>query len=694
MKTATRTLLGSLCLIAWVTAAGCSGGTDSGTDSGDNPDVVGDPGPGQDGITNPDADPGTDPGIPTDTGTDVIPDSQADASPDAQEDPGIPPECEDTDGDGYGPGCENGPDCAPDDSSRHAAVIWYADGDYDGFGAGEGTALCVGSGDIPPGWSDRGDDCDDSDPATYPGAREIPDDGVANACEGEDLKAATADGIFVIPGLPLDAPGTREEPVGSLSAALDLAMATDTPRIFMSHEGTNESLWIDTDVAIHGGYQPIEWTRSGLSSYILATDEVAVRIFQANVLMTKVQIRGFEEIGSVPTHRQATALFVENGRMTMVDGGVWGGSIIAEDDSDETAGRTGLDVTGSRVTFLRSHIQSGTVHAKAAAAVQDAFRATRATAARIASGFLTMVSCPVEAFAVTEAAHTRGEAFAGAHATGLDIQGGEVLAVRGDIYSGAQAATNNTDAVGTQVQAHSRATSYPVRVSGEARVWLINSILGSDGVRSLAGVWAAGSAGEPIQGEAIAELTSAPLLVQDGLVDALHCHLYTDRESVAQATATVEAGSIDTSEQSSVRLVSVEDYGSARIINSVGEAEVATPGSALFQVTSMGDLTLWNSVAWDNDAGVCRVFGDEACLVDASGSLDECDDLANCAALNNQVADPLWEGGWNAVGDGSPLLDQGLDPAELGLVVPTDIHGTPRPQGAGFDIGAVEFQTP
>lgn len=694
MKTARRTLLVSLCAVACVTAAGCSGGTNSGTDSGGNPDVVGDPGPGQDGITDPDADPGTDPGIATDTGTDATPDAESDALPDAQEDPGPPPECEDTDGDGYGPNCEGGPDCAPEDSSRHAAVVWYADGDYDGFGAGEGVPLCVGSGDIPPGWSDRGDDCDDGDPATYPGAPEIPDDGVANACEGEDLKAATADGIFVIPGLPLDAPGTREEPVGSLSAALDLAMATDTPRIFMAHNGTDESLWIDTDVAIHGGYQPIEWTRSGLSSYILATDEVGVRIVQAHVLMTKVQIRGFEETGPVPTHREATALSVENGRMTMVDGGVWGGSIVAEDDSDETAGRTGLDVTGSRVTFLRSNIGSGTVHVRAAAGVQDAFRATRATAARIDSGSLTMVACPVEAFAMTEAAHTRGEAFAGAHATGLNILGGEVLAVRGDIYSGAQAATNNTDAVDTQVQAHSRATSYPVRVSGEARVWLINSVLGSDGVKSLAGVWAAGSAGEPIQGEANAELTSVPLLIRGGLVDALHCHLYADSESVAQAIATVEAGSIDTFEMSWVRLVSVEDYGSARIINSVGQSEIATPDSALFHVTSMSDLTLWNSVAWDNDAGVCRVFGDEDCLVDAAGALDDCDELANCTAADSLVTDPLWDGGWNAALPGSPLRDQGLDPATLGLTVPNDIHGTSRPQGAGFDIGTVEFQTP
>lgn len=39
---------------------------------------------------------------------------------------------------------------------------------------------------------------------------------------------------------------------------------------------------------------------------------------------------------------------------------------------------------------------------------------------------------------------------------------------------------------------------------------------------------------------------------------------------------------------------------------------------------------------------------------------------------------------------GSPAIDAGIDPAIVGVTLTTDLDGNPRPQGAGYDIGAYE----
>lgn len=62
---------------------------------------------------------------------------------------------------------------------------WYVDADGDGYGAGASAAFC----DPLPGYSRRGDDCDDRDPLVSPGALEICGDGQVVDC---DLTRKTA----------------------------------------------------------------------------------------------------------------------------------------------------------------------------------------------------------------------------------------------------------------------------------------------------------------------------------------------------------------------------------------------------------------------------------------------------------------------------------------------------------------------
>lgn len=57
----------------------------------------------------------------------------------------------------------------------------YADEDRDGYGAGEGIALCD-----TEGRSTVGSDCDDADPAVHPAATEVPDNGVDENCVASD----------------------------------------------------------------------------------------------------------------------------------------------------------------------------------------------------------------------------------------------------------------------------------------------------------------------------------------------------------------------------------------------------------------------------------------------------------------------------------------------------------------------------
>ena len=79
------------------------------------------------------------------------------------------------------------------DEDAEDAGSWYTDDDGDGWG-GELVSACEQpSATVGPGWTG---DCDDGDASTYPGAEEVPDDGVDQDCDGEDGQDAFA-GVYM-----------------------------------------------------------------------------------------------------------------------------------------------------------------------------------------------------------------------------------------------------------------------------------------------------------------------------------------------------------------------------------------------------------------------------------------------------------------------------------------------------------------
>ena len=88
-------------------------------------------------------------------------------------------------------GACGGLDCDDEDPNSPLATVWYADTDNDGFGDNSNTTQVC---EQPPSSSSVGDDCDDTEATTYPGAADTWYDGVDSDCAGDDDNDQDGDG--------------------------------------------------------------------------------------------------------------------------------------------------------------------------------------------------------------------------------------------------------------------------------------------------------------------------------------------------------------------------------------------------------------------------------------------------------------------------------------------------------------------
>jgi len=80
------------------------------------------------------------------------------------------------------------------DCSGADAVFCWTDGDGDGYGSGDALQVNPEDCDEDAGFARAGGDCDDTDPEIGPQARDVPDDGIDQDCNGSDTLVCYFDG--------------------------------------------------------------------------------------------------------------------------------------------------------------------------------------------------------------------------------------------------------------------------------------------------------------------------------------------------------------------------------------------------------------------------------------------------------------------------------------------------------------------
>lgn len=139
----------------------------------------------------------------------------------------------DTDGDGYR-ACVD--DCDGDDPDVNPAMVWFVDGDGDGYGEGTSSTGCDA---LPASWALVDGDCDDAAPTRWNDDRVVAADEdleavVAAACDGVTLTLAT--GEYTFDELVLDRP---IELVGQVDVTLEgpLTVTADVELYTLTLEG-------------------------------------------------------------------------------------------------------------------------------------------------------------------------------------------------------------------------------------------------------------------------------------------------------------------------------------------------------------------------------------------------------------------------------------------------------------------------
>ncbi len=172
-------------------------------------------------------------------------------------------DCDDGDAASYPGAAETPADGVDQDCDGADTCTWYADADGDGWGdASAPIEDCAG---VPPGFVAFSGDCDDTAATTFPGAPDVPYDGVDADCAGDNDDDADHDGVEasaagggdcddgdagVFPGANEICDGVDEDCDGELDGG-----AADCPVAAQSYDGhsylfqTSRLSWADAQAA-------------------------------------------------------------------------------------------------------------------------------------------------------------------------------------------------------------------------------------------------------------------------------------------------------------------------------------------------------------------------------------------------------------------------------------------------------------
>lgn len=601
--------------------------------------------------------------------------------------------CEDFDGDGYGPGCENGPDCDPSDSFRFRLIELYEDGDYDAFGVGDPVELCIGT-YIPAGWADVDGDCDDRNPLVCPGCVELADDGVANGCEGDDLVAKSSEGIFVVQGAPEGGAGTSEDPVGTIKEALTLAKTSGVRDVFVSEGTFNESIMIASDVAIHGGYNPTTWDLAGSNTYIKSVGAVGVRVMDASVVLLRLIITGPTVSSGKVLSPQVGALLIEGGQATIVDSTVSGGYFNTDSADDSLVlSVTALWIIDSDVTAVNSNVYLEDVtHTEDFPLTSSATRQLQGTAILLESGRLLFNGSTVDAGLLLTLNGGGGSVSAKTNLRGLVVDRG-VATVAGSYFRETSSViVKDVDAVDGVAKVDLVVDSTGMEVSGGGHLQVVNTEFSAGKGYANGEINVTGP--DSVDASYDSEVLARAIRVDDGSADLVNNHISARAQTFATGDCQHLEGSCMGTGNAIVRLLDVGPQGRVRILNNYFGTGYDGVRSAFIGIEDGGKLRSWDNAFWAGGHDVCKIHNVLACVVDSTASFADCPSINGCEVFVDYVtSDPLYVY-VDEVNPGSPLIDAGIDPSLQGLGAPTDMLYRDRPAGTTWDIGPIEFATP
>ncbi len=613
-----------------------------------------------------------------------------------QDDHEPPNPCVDPDGDGYGPECAAGPDCAPDDPLRFRLVNLYVDADYDGHGTGDPQELCIGA-DVPPGWSTSGDDCDDNNPLVYPGAPEIADDGVANGCTGEDLTASTASGIFVSSSGREDGAGTREDPVKSITTAIQKAKAAQLRDIFVAGGEYHESLVVMHDIAIHGGYDPERnWDlgKEGTTD-LVSTGPVAIRVMESSLVLNRIYVDGYHSSGGPSEHTTASGVIIEEGKATIVESHILGCGITTTVPDNREVSCKGLWAINSEVGVFYTDISAGSLSIKEDSVIGPVERNSNLTAVVAEQSKVLIRGLILNSHSKIEIKKSAGAIKAKSTARYLDVSGGEVKLVNAWTGGTVRILADEVDAQDDDLQLDLVALGRGITISDQGKVYLINCQISS--VQSEVESNTSITSANPIEASISQSAVSNAVTVSNGNLVSLNSYIKGKICSTELQHDVLPDGS-NVSEANLVtqQALDVGQEGTALVANTLFDLEWDNTDdkSNLIRLLPGASLYMTHDVFWGRDGDFCRVNDGTSCIVQKSdGDFTKCTAEAGCLLIEDVVeADPKYVSFPTKVEDDSPLLDKGIDPAELGFNLFKDFFERDRPKGAAYDIGHIEFE--